>query len=116
MTTAHEIRNLIEQTTTGTRRRRVPEEVKEQVRRYAERRRTQAATWKAIGRETGLEARQLRAWCRKVREVTPVATLRPVEVVYESEPATGLVAVAPSGLRVEGLGVQEAAQLVRLLG
>jgi hypothetical protein len=48
--------------------------------------------------------------------VTPVPTLRPVEVVTEPEPATGLVAVAPSGLRVEGLGVQEAAQLVRLLG
>ncbi len=116
MTTAHEIRNLIKQTTTGTRRRRVPEEVKEQVRRYAERRRTQAATWKAIGRETGLEARKLRAWCRKAREVAPVPTLRPVEVVCEPEPATGLVAVAPSGLRVEGLGVLEAAQLVRLLG
>jgi hypothetical protein len=29
MATAHEIRSLIEQTTTGTRRRRVPEEVKE---------------------------------------------------------------------------------------
>ena len=116
MTTAHEIRDLIKQTTTGTRRRRVPEEVKEQVRRYAERRRTQAATWKAIGRETGLEARKLRAWCQKAREVAPVPTLRPVEVVYEPESATGLVAVAPSGLRVEGLGVQEAAQLVRLLG
>ena len=51
MTTAHEIRNLIEQTTTGTRRRRVPEEVKEQVRRYAQRRRTEVVTWKAIGRE-----------------------------------------------------------------
>jgi hypothetical protein len=35
--------------------------------------------------------------------------------VAEPEPATGLVVVAPSGLRVEGLGVQEAAQLVRLL-
>ena len=106
MATAREIRSQIEQTTTGTRRRRVPEEVKEQVRRYAERRRTQAATWKAIGRETGLEARKLRAWCRKAREVTPVPALRPVEVVYEPEPATGLVAVAPSGLRVGGLGVQ----------
>ena len=37
MTAAHEIRNLIEHTTTGTHRRRVPEEVKEQARRYAER-------------------------------------------------------------------------------
>ncbi len=48
MTTAHEIRNLIKQTTTGTRRRRVPKEVKEQVRCYAVRRRTEAATWKVI--------------------------------------------------------------------
>jgi hypothetical protein len=48
--------------------------------------------------------------------VTPVPALRPVAVVAESEPAKGLVVVAPSGLRVEGLGVQEAAQLVRLFG
>ena len=83
MTTAHEIRDLIKQTTTGTHRRRVPEEVKEQVRRYAEHRRAQAATWKAIGRETGLEARKLRAWCRKARAVAPVPTLRHVEAVFE---------------------------------
>ena len=48
MATAREIRSLIEQTTTGTRRRRVPEEVKEQVRGYAERRRTQGSSWEAI--------------------------------------------------------------------
>ena len=116
MATAREIRSLIERTTTGTRRRRVPEEVKEQIRGYAERRRTQGSSWDAIGRETGLEARKLRAWCRRAREVPPVPALRPVAVVAEPEPATGLVVVAPSGLRVEGLGVQEAAQLVRLLG
>ncbi len=52
MATAREIRSLIEQTTTGTRRRRVPEEVKEQVRRYAARRRAQGSSWEAIGRET----------------------------------------------------------------
>ena len=116
MATAHEIRSLIEKTTTGTHRRRVPEEVKEQVRRYAARRRSQGSSWEAIGRETGLEARKLRAWSRKARKVSPVPALRPVEVVTESEPATGLAVVAPSGLRVEGLGVREAAQLVRLLG
>lgn len=54
MTAAHEIRNLIEQSTTGTHRRRVPEEVKQQVRRYAERRRAQGASWQAIARETAL--------------------------------------------------------------
>ena len=61
MATAHEIRSLIEKTTTGTHRRRVPEEVKEQVRRYAERRRAQGSSWEAIARETGLEARKLGA-------------------------------------------------------
>ncbi len=59
MTAAHEIRNLIEHTTTGTHRRRVPEEVKQQVRRYAERRRAQGASWQAIARETALEARRV---------------------------------------------------------
>lgn len=43
MATAHEIRTLIEKTTTGTHRQRVPEDVKEQVRRYAARRRTQGS-------------------------------------------------------------------------
>ena len=56
MTAAHEIRNLIEHTTTGTHRRRVPEEVKQQVRHYAERRRAKGATWQTIARETALEA------------------------------------------------------------
>jgi hypothetical protein len=93
MTTVHEIRNLIEQTTTGTRRRRVPEEVKQQVRRYAERRRAQGASWQAIARETALEARKIRTWC----------------------PSTDLVLVASTGLRIEGLGVEEAARLIRLL-
>jgi hypothetical protein len=63
MTTAHEIRNLIKQTTTGPRHCRVPEEVKQQIRRYAERRRAQGATWQALAREMALEARKLRAWC-----------------------------------------------------
>jgi len=48
-------------------------------------------------------------------EGAPVPTLRPVEVVYEPESAKGLVAVAPSGLRIEGLQLDQAAQLFRLL-
>ncbi len=36
-------------------RRRVPEGVKQQVRRYGERRRAQGVTWQAIARETALE-------------------------------------------------------------
>jgi hypothetical protein len=115
MTTAHEIRNLIEQTTTGTHRRRVPEEVKQQVRRYAERRRAQGASWQAIARETALEARKIRTWCQKSLPTASPPVLRPVQIVEEPKPSTGLVLVASPGLRIQGLGVQEAAQLVRLL-
>ena len=60
-------------------------------------------------------AHGIRAWYRKAREMTPVPALRPVAVVAEPGPATGLLVVALSGLRVENLGVQEAAQLIRLL-
>ena len=41
MATAHQIRDLITETTTGTVRPRVPREVREEVCRYADRRREQ---------------------------------------------------------------------------
>jgi hypothetical protein len=112
MTTAQEIRNLIEHTTTGTHRHRVPEEVKQQVRRYAERRRTQGAAWQAIAHETALEARKLLAWCQKPLLTESPPTLRPVQVVEKPKASTNLVLVASAGLRIEGLSVEEAAQLV----
>jgi hypothetical protein len=115
MATPHEIRELIAQTTTGTHRRHVPREVREQIRRYAERRRTQGAAWQAIARETALEARKLRAWCQKPLPTGSPPTLRPVQVVEKPKASTNLVLVASAGLRIEGLGVEEAAQLVRLL-
>jgi hypothetical protein len=64
MATAHQIRDLITETTTGTVRPRVPREVRE--------------------------------------EVCP-------------EPAQGLALIAPSGVRIEGLRLEQAAQLLRLL-
>ena len=115
MTTAHEIRNLIEQTTTGTHRQRVPKEVKQQVRRYAEGRRAKGATWQAIARETALEARKIRTWCQKPLPPASPPVLRPVQVVEKPKASTDLVLVASTGLRVEGLGVEEAARLIRLL-
>ncbi len=115
MATAHEIRELIAQTTTGTHRRHLPREVREQIRRYAERRRAKGAAWQAIARETALEARKLRMWCQEPLPTAPPPVLRPVQVVEEPKASTDLVLVASTGLRVEGLGVEEAARLIRLL-
>jgi hypothetical protein len=41
--------------------------------------------------------------------------LRPVEVVQEPEPSQALALIAPSGVRVEGLGARDAAEILRLL-
>ena len=62
MASAHQIRDLIAQTTSGTVRPRVPREVRDEVCRYAVRRRKAGAAWSLIARETGLESRRLRLW------------------------------------------------------
>ncbi len=115
MATANQIRGLITQTTTGTARHRVPREVRAEVCRYAVRRRKAGATWAAIARETGLDVRKLQRWNTRARRTASVPVLRPVEVLPEPELSEGLTLIAPSGVRIEGLGVQEAAQLLRLL-
>jgi len=116
MATAHQIRELITETTTGTVRPRVPREVREEVCRYAERRRKQGAPWAVIARETGLDVRKLQRWQSRARRGSSVRVLSPVEVLPAPEPSVAaLTVVAPSGVRVEGLGLEQAAQLLRLL-
>lgn len=115
MATAHQIRELITETTTGTVRPRVPREVREEVCRYAARRREQGAPWAVIARETGLEVRKLQRWQSRARRRASVPVLRPVEVLPAPEPAPTLTVIAPSGVRVEGLALEQAAQLLRLL-
>ncbi len=115
MASAHQIRDLIAQTTTGTARPRVPREVRDEVCRYASRRRREGAAWAVIARETGLDVRKLQRWNTRARPAASVPVLRPVEVVQEPASSQDLALIAPGGLRVEGLGVREAAQLLRLL-
>jgi hypothetical protein len=115
MATAHQIRDLITETTTGTVRPRVPREVREEVCRYAARRREQGAPWAVIARETGVDVRKLQRWQSRARRASAVPVLRPVEVLPAPEPVAVLTLVAPSGVRVEGLGLEQAAQLLRLL-
>ena len=115
MATARQIRDLITETTTGTVRPRVPREVREEVCRYAARRRGQGAPWAVIARETGLDVRKLQRWQSRTRRSASVPVLRPVEVLPAAEPVAALTVVVPSGVRVEGLGLEQAAQLLRLL-
>ncbi len=115
MATAHKIRDLIAQTTSGTVRPRVPREVRDEVCRYAVRRRKAGAAWSLIARETGLDVRKLQRWNTRARPAASVPVLRPVEVVQEPASSQDLALIAPSGVRVEGLRLEQAAQLLRLL-
>ena len=115
MASAHQIRDLITQTTSGTLRHRVPREVRDEVCRYAVRRRKAGAAWAVIARETGLDVRKLQRWNTRARRRSSVPVLRPVEVLREPEPTEMLTVIAPSGVRIEGLALEQAAQLLRLL-
>jgi len=115
MATAHQIRDLITQTTSGTVRSRVPCEVRDEVCRYAARRRREGAPWAVIARETSVDDRKLQRWNARARRAASVPVLRPVEVVPKPEVSSDLALVAPSGLRIEGLQLEQAAQLFRLL-
>ncbi len=117
MATARQIRELITETTTGSVRPRVPREVRDEVFRYAVLRRKAGAAWARIARETGLNVRKLQRWNTRARRTSSVPVLRPVEVlpVPEPEPSDGLTLIAPSGVRIEGLAVEQAAHLPRLL-
>ncbi len=115
MATAHQILDLITQTTTGTARHRVPREVRDEVCCYAARRRKTGGAWAVIAQETGLDVRKLQRWNTRARPAAAVPVLRPVEVLPEPEPAEALTVIAASGVRIEGLGLEQAAQLVRLL-
>ena len=70
MATAHQIRDLITETTTGTVRPRVPREVREEVCRYAARRRERGAPWAVVARETGLDVRKLQRWQSRARRAS----------------------------------------------
>ena len=97
MATAHQIRDLITQTTSGTVRSRVPCEVRDEVCRYAARRRREGAPWAVIARESGLDVRKLQRWQSRARRASAVPVLRPVEVLPAPEPAPALTVIAPSG-------------------
>ncbi len=80
MATAHQIRDLITETTTGSARPRVPREVSDEVCRYAIRRREKGAPWAVIARETGLDVRKLQRWNTRARQAASVPALRGVAV------------------------------------
>jgi hypothetical protein len=69
-----------------------------------------------IAAEIGVSPESVRRWTTSARGRRRKATIVPVQVCPDAEPERGVVIVTPSGLRLEGLDVERAADLVRRLG
>lgn len=102
----------------GGRGKRFAPELRERLVAFAEARRAEGASWKAIATELGACVETLRRWCTPEAGVAP--RLRPVQIVaapvFEAPSHSVKTVVTPNGLRIEGLGLDEVVALVRALG
>lgn len=94
-------------------RRRFDVAFTKRTRELAEQRRRAGLSWTAIGKELGIGAETLRRWA--VRGERSKRPMQRVEIVTDAA-ATTVSVVSPSGLRVEGLTVQDVVLLLRALG
>lgn len=91
--------------------RRYSAEVRRQIRVTVARRRAEGARWLSIAKEIGIPHETIRRFSsERVRGV-----FVPVEVKAPVTSSAGMTVVAPNGYRVEGIGVAEAAELLRRL-
>jgi len=95
---------------------RVPDEVRRAVLAYVRLARRRGTSWRRVGAEVGVSGSALKRWSGAdlPRKKT---TLRPVKVVpQKSLPGSTVSVVTSTGLRIEGLRVVEAIEVVRALG
>ena len=91
---------------------RIPEPLRREIVDYARERQLGGAGFKLIARETGLTRETIRNWLRMPRSDRE---LIPVAVVPEVVAHGAIILVSPRGYRVEGLDVESAAALLRML-
>jgi hypothetical protein len=72
--------------------------------------RRQGQGWQAIGKFFGIPHETVRRFCG----AGTTTALVPVEIVDEAA-GTGLTLISPEGYRIEGLGVSDAAEILRRL-
>ena len=92
------------------RRRNFTEEQKISAVRYLEeQRQLHHRSFISVARELGIRDTVLRRWCKQY----PAHDFQPVEII-PSAPST-IVLKTPQGFQVEGLNIEQAAQLLRAL-
>jgi hypothetical protein len=94
---------------------RVPDAIRAMIVDYARQRQGAGVGWSTIAREVGFSMGAITSWARAG---TPAPRLRPVAVraaAIVALPASGLVVVLPSGVRIEGLHAAEVPALLAQL-
>jgi len=95
--------------------KRYPAELQGRVVAWAKGRRAAGASWQQIKRELGQKFDTVRRWCQPCAP-SRTRALVPVQIISEQPAARSVSVVSPSGFRVEGLTVSEAAALLRAIG
>lgn len=96
------------------RRAKFDAEFVEQARAFAAQKRLEGRTWDELGEELGVLGETLRRWCVDRKDAVPA--MRAIEIVAPGPPTVAATVVSPSGMRVEGLSVQDVIVLLRALG
>ena len=105
------LRRELSRVETG-RGKRYPMELRERVVVFARRRREAGASWELIKAELGQKFDTVRRWCDEPRSARALVPVRVVAL----KPARVVSVVSPTGFRVDGLSLTEAAALLREVG
>ncbi len=94
-------------------RRRYPRELRERAVAYAREARAMGASDGEIARTLGVNRHTFAKWDKQLG-----GSFRSVELIQETTPVASesLVVVTPGGLRIEGLDLDAAAELIRRVG
>jgi len=104
------LRRQVQRLGRADRGRRVPPQLRARLTAAARKLRSGGASWVAIGEALGVTGETARRWCASASTGT---ALVPVQVAEPEEQPVSLV--SPSGYRVEGLSLEQAAKLLRAL-
>ena len=95
----------------------IPATIRAQVVAHARRERKEGRSWREVAESVGLAPYTVQRWVKIAEEAGAAAPrMVPVRVArQEGSPGDGLVLVMPSGVRLEGLGRDDAVAVLRAL-
>jgi hypothetical protein len=114
MSESEQIRKAVEECAGRGRRQRYSDELRDRIIKHTMSRRKAGADLVSIGAELHVPWRTLARWCAANRKAQ--RSFHPVEVVAKTAKTETITVHGPCGIRIEGLGMELVAELIRRLG